>query len=80
MERHDLSHTERGALRAQARAIDRAELERDPDAVTRANAVYLTMREAAGLSASGAKPADPITDLLAEMARAGAGASDEAHE
>jgi hypothetical protein len=78
--RHDIGAAERAALRSQARAIDRADLERDPDAVTRANAVYLTMREAAGMSASGAKPPDPIGDLMAELARSGPGASDPTYE
>jgi hypothetical protein len=78
--RHDIGAAERTALRSQARAIDRADLERDPDAVTRANAVYLTMRVEAGLSASGAKPPDLMADLMAEIARSGPVISDQAHE
>ena len=67
--RHDIGPAERAALRAQARAVDRSEAAEDTDAVTRANGVYLEMREAAGLSAAGTKPADDFERLLAEAMR-----------
>jgi hypothetical protein len=78
--RHDIGHAERAALRAQARAIDRAEAEHEADTVTRANGVYLAMREAAGLSAAGAKPADDFERLLAAAMRPTPGTSDTAHD
>ena len=74
--RRDIPPAERAALRAQARAIDYGEANRDSDAVTRANAVYLTLREAAGLSAGGARPVDAIDALLSGILDAGAGGSD----
>jgi hypothetical protein len=67
--RHDIGPAERAALRAQARAVDTAEAEISPDAVSRASAVYLDLRTAAGLSAAGAKPADDFERLLAEAMR-----------
>jgi hypothetical protein len=77
--RHDLGPAERAALRSQARAIDRAELAEDTDAVTRANLAYLALREAAGLSAAGAKPADDFERLMADAMRPTPGDSDTAH-
>ena len=74
--RGDIGPAERAALRAQARAVDRAEGGRDTDSVSRANAVYLEMREAAGLSAAGAKPADDFEKLLAEAMRPTPGTRD----
>ena len=67
--RHDIGASERAALRAQARAVDRGEQLADSDAVTRANAVFLELREAAGLSAAGAKPSDDFERLLADALR-----------
>jgi hypothetical protein len=64
-----MPHAERAALRAQARAVDVAEQERDPEAVSKANAVYLDLRQAAGLSAGNAKPVDAIDELLADILR-----------
>lgn len=77
--RHDLGSAERAALRAQARAVDTAERNGDTDAVTRANACYLELREAAGLSASGARPADDFEKLMAAALRPTPGDSDTAH-
>jgi hypothetical protein len=74
--RRDIGPAERSALRAQARAVDVAELAHDADAVSRANAVYLDLRKAAGLSSGGVQPVDAFDALLAELARPGAGASD----
>jgi hypothetical protein len=74
--RHDIPAAERAALRAQARAVDVAEAARDSDAVSRANAVYLDLRRAAGLSADGSKPGDAIDVLVAELLRPGPGVSD----
>jgi hypothetical protein len=76
LERLDIKRGERSALRAQARAVDLAEAAADPDMVTRANDGYLRLREAAGLTAGGAKPVDAFDAMLAELGRAGAGASD----
>lgn len=74
--RHDVKSAERSALRSQARAIDTAEAKRDSDAVTRANAVYLQLREAAGLSSGGAKPTDAWDSLMAEIIRPTSGTID----
>lgn len=69
--------SERAALRSQARAVDIAEALADPHLLTEANRGYLELRTAAGLSAAvAAKPSDAFADLLAELARPGAGASD----
>ena len=78
--RHDIGPAERAALRAQARAVDRADGGEDTDAVTRANAVYLDLREAAGLSAAGAKPADDFERLMAEAMRPTPGTRDTAND
>ena len=74
--RHDIGRAERAALRAQARAVDLGEAARDSDAVSRANAVYLELRTAAGLSCGGARPVDAVDELLAELMRPAAGAGD----
>jgi hypothetical protein len=76
MERHDIAPAERAALRTQARAVDVAERAADPDAVSRANAVYLELRKAAGLTSGGDRAGDTFGELLAELSRPGAGASD----
>jgi len=76
LERRDLPHAERAALRAQARAVDLAEAARDADQVSRANAVYLDLRTAAGLSSGGVQPVDAFEQLLAELAQPTAGDSD----
>ena len=78
--RHDIGPAERAALRAQARAVDTAEgMVDEPDAVSRASAVYLDLRTAAGLSAAGAKPADDFERLLAEAMRPTPGNSNAAN-
>ena len=74
--RREIPASERAALRAQARAVDVAEAKRDSDAVSRANAVYLELREAAGLTSGGVHPVDTVDQLLAELMRPGAGAGD----
>jgi hypothetical protein len=79
IERRDIHRTERAALRVQAHAVDLAEAGGDPDVVSRANDCYLRLRVAAGLTAAGAKPVDAFDSLLAELGRAGAGASDIAN-
>lgn len=68
-ERTDVGAAEKAALRAQARAVDVAEQDRDVEAVSKANAVYLDLRQAAGMSAGNAKPVDAIDELLAELLR-----------
>jgi len=65
--RHDIGSAERAALRAQARAVDVAEQDRDVEAVSKANAVYLDLRQAAGLSSGNNKPIDAVDELLAEL-------------
>jgi hypothetical protein len=75
-ERREVGPAERTALRAQARAVDVAEAARDTDGVTRANAVYLDLRRAARLTGDGNAPTDTFAELLAELSRPGAGASD----
>jgi hypothetical protein len=76
LDRRDIGKAERAALRTQARAVDVAERAREPDAVTRANAVYLDLRKAAGLTSGGAQPVDVFEQLLAEISRPSAGSSD----
>jgi hypothetical protein len=76
--RHDIGPSERSALRAQAHGVDMAETAGDSDALSRASAVYLTLREAAGLSAAGSKPVDSIDAFMAELARATPGTRDAA--
>lgn len=78
--RRDIGPAERAALRAQARAVDKAEGGEDTGAVSRANAVYLDLREAAGLSAAGTKPADDFERLMAEAMRPTPGNRDTANE
>ena len=74
-ERPDIGHTERAALRSQARAIDAAEAVSDARLVTEANRVYLDLRRSAGLT-SGSKPAtDSFAELLAELGRPSPGGS-----
>jgi hypothetical protein len=67
---------ERAALRSQARAVDLAEQMADHDGISRANAVYLDLRKAAGLSSDGSKPVDTIDALLAELLKPGPAISD----
>jgi hypothetical protein len=69
LDRPDIGHAERAALRAQARAVDQAEAAHDPDLVTRANAEFLDHLQAAGLSAGVAPVADSFGELLAELGR-----------
>ena len=72
--RHDIRSAERAALRVQAHALDMAEASGDPDVVARVNDTYLKLREAAGLSSGGAKPADAFDEILRALASpAGAG-------
>jgi hypothetical protein len=77
--RREIPGAERAALRAQARAVDVAEVKRDSDGVTRANAVYLQLRAAAGLSAKGERQGDAWDKVLAEAMRPTPGTSDTAH-
>jgi hypothetical protein len=77
-DRQDIGPAERGALRAQARAVDTAEHAAEPEAVSRCNSVYLDLRTAAGLSAAGTKPSDDFEQLLARAMRPTAGDSDTA--
>jgi|SRR5580765_3411119 len=72
----NIGPAERAALRAQARAVDVGEHERDPDAVSRASAVYLSLRAAAGMVAGDTRPGDPFDELLRELSQPAAGARD----
>ena len=63
----EIGPSERAALRSQARAVDVGEAIGDPDAVSRANSVYLELRTAAGLSLAGAKPVDSVDAFLAGL-------------
>jgi hypothetical protein len=74
--RPQIGPAERAALRSQARAIDVAESAADAALVTGANHGYLELRKAAGLTAAGARAADPFDELLAQLGRPTAGASD----
>lgn len=75
----EIGEAERAALRSQARAVDVAEARRDSDAVSRANAVYLQLRIAAGLNAAGEKQGDAWDAVLAAAMRPTPGSSDTAH-
>ena len=75
-DRHDIRPAERAALRAQAFAVDLGELARDGEGLSTANAGYLRLRQAAGLTSGGAKPVDAFDELLRELTKPGAGASD----
>ena len=74
--RREIGSAARAALRAQARAVDTAEDLRDPELVTKANAVYLEMRHAEGMRPPDAQPSDPFTSLLADLQRASTSTSD----
>ena len=76
IERRDIGPAERSALRAQARAVDRGA---DTDEITRANACYLDLRKAAGLTSGNNQPVDAFDAFLAGLGRPGAGDSDTPH-
>jgi hypothetical protein len=63
----EVSIGERAMLRAQARAVDVAEANRDSDAVTTASRGYLDVRRAVGLTGANAAVADPFDALLQEL-------------
>jgi len=67
LERSDVGPAERAALRAQARAIDVAESNHDPRAVTEANRAYLDLRTACGMVAGAGPVVDSFDRLLAEL-------------
>lgn len=68
--RRDIGKAARAALRAQARAVDAAELQRDPDAVSTANRVYLDALAAYGLGPPIVEAeGDAFERLLAELGR-----------
>ena len=72
-----IGKAERAALRAQARAVDVAERQADPVAVSNASRVYLDLRTAARLTAAtAAEPVDAFDALLAQLGRPTAGAGD----
>lgn len=72
-DRPDIGSAERAALRAQARAVDRAEAAGDYLGVSTANRVYLDIRQAAGLCAGAGPVADSFGDLMASLGRPTAG-------
>lgn len=78
-DRADVGPAERSALRAQARAVDVAEHAHDSDAVSRANGVYLELRQSAGLTGGGPKPVDAFDQLLRQFTEPTAGVSDTSH-
>jgi|SRR5579862_9812691 len=68
----------RAHMRAQAQALDDCDLGgliADARAASEASRVYLELRRAYGLAAA-AQPSDPFAELMADLARPGAGASD----
>jgi hypothetical protein len=69
VDRPDIGPAERVALRAQARAVDMAEAAHDPELVSKANGVYLDLRQAAGLVAGSGPVADSFGDLMASLGR-----------
>ena len=77
LERPDIGQAERTALRIQAHAVDVAEVALDPDAISRANATYLALRQAAGLTAGVGPAHDSFGDLLAELGRPTADTGDK---
>jgi hypothetical protein len=58
---------ERAMLRAQARAVDVAERNADPDQVTTATHGYLELRRAVGLTGAELESVDTFEQLLAEL-------------
>jgi hypothetical protein len=77
--RPEIRSAARAALRSQAHAVDLAEAARDVMALTDANRVYLAMRHAEGLAPPAPKiEGDSWDQLVAELGRPGAGASDTA--
>jgi hypothetical protein len=76
MGRPDIGRAERTALRVQAHAVDLAERMADPAKITTASLGFLELRKAAGLTAGGSKPVDAFDELLVELSRPGAGASE----
>jgi len=77
--RADIGDAERAALRAQAHAVDLAEAAADPDRLSRANAVYLQLRTAAGIvTAPAAVASDPFDVFLRDLARPEPAAGDPA--
>jgi hypothetical protein len=66
----------RAALRVLAHGLDMAETARDPDLIATAGRAYFDALEANGLTAAETRPSDIFDQLLADMARAGAGAGD----
>jgi hypothetical protein len=72
--RDDIKPAARAALRAQAHAVDIAELARDADVLSTASRVYLELRHAEGLAPPApATEADVFERLLAELGRPAAG-------
>jgi hypothetical protein len=58
--------------------LDVAEAARDPELIATAGRAYFDALEANALTATEPKPADSFEQLLADISRAGAGASDPA--
>ena len=68
-DRPDIGKAARASLRAQARALDLAERARDPELISRANAIYLALLDANGLVTGSPPVTDSFAELLAELGR-----------
>ena len=71
----EIDAAERAALRAAARAVDRAETVGNARLVSDVSKVYLECRRAAGLTAGGGEPVglDPFAAFAAGLSGAGVG-------
>jgi hypothetical protein len=76
LQRRDIGQAMRGLLRAQARAVDVAEAQASPEAVSVADRVYLDSLTSAGLTPAGARPVDAVDAFLAGLLRPTPGAGD----
>jgi hypothetical protein len=72
----ELARSVRSSLRTLARALDRAEVDGDADAVSRLAHEFHDQLAACGIAVPATRTADSWDVLLAELARPGSGASD----
>lgn len=63
----EISPGARAHLRAQARAVDVAELDADVWAVSKASATYLELRQAYGLAGANRESVDPFAAFVAGL-------------
>jgi hypothetical protein len=78
LERKDILAAARSALRALAHGLDLAETSGDPDLIATAGRAYFDALTTNGLTTSGSRPVDAFDQLMADISRAGSGASDPA--